>query len=55
MKCVDLGKNNDGEGALLGRVALQQTDTEGRELGEQMGLDTPLVLAVNDGHWLLAG
>ena len=25
------------------------TDTERRQLGEQMGLDTPVVLAVNDG------
>ena len=26
------------------------TDTEVRKLGEQTGLDTPVVLAVNDGH-----
>jgi hypothetical protein len=26
------------------------TDTERRQLGEQMGLDTPVVLAVNDGY-----
>jgi hypothetical protein len=26
------------------------TDTEGRKLGERMGLDTPVVLAVNDGY-----
>ncbi len=26
------------------------TDTEARKLGEQTGLDTPVVLAVNDGH-----
>ena len=26
------------------------TDTERRKLGEQMGLDTPVVLAVNDGY-----
>ena len=25
-------------------------DTERRKLGEQMGLDTPVVLAVNDGY-----
>jgi hypothetical protein len=25
-------------------------DTEERKLGEQTGLDTPVVLAVNDGH-----
>ena len=28
------------------------TDTERRQLGEQMGLDTPVVLAVNDGHYV---
>ena len=27
-----------------------ETDTERRELGERKGLDTPVVLAVNDGH-----
>jgi hypothetical protein len=26
------------------------TDAEARKLGEQTGLDTPVVLAVNDGH-----
>jgi hypothetical protein len=26
------------------------TDTEGRKLGERKGLDTPVVLAVNDGY-----
>lgn len=25
-------------------------DAEARKLGEQTGLDTPVVLAVNDGH-----
>ena len=29
------------------------TDTERRQLGEQMGLDTPVVLAVNDGYYIL--
>ena len=29
------------------------TDTERRQLGEQMGLDTPVVLAVNDGYSML--
>ena len=28
-----------------------ETDAEVRKLGEQTGLDTPVVLAVNDGHW----
>ena len=27
------------------------TDAEARKLGEQTGLDTPVVLAVNDGYW----
>ena len=27
-------------------------DTDARELGEQTGLDTLVVLAVNDGHWV---
>ena len=27
------------------------TDAEARKLGEQTGLDTPVVLAVNDEHW----
>jgi hypothetical protein len=26
------------------------TDAEARKLGERTGLDTPVVLAVNDGH-----
>jgi hypothetical protein len=29
------------------------TDTQGREPGERMGLDTPVVLAVNDGYQAL--
>jgi hypothetical protein len=28
------------------------TDAEVRKLGEQTGLDTPVVLAVNDGYWV---
>jgi hypothetical protein len=28
------------------------TDTEIRKLGEQTGLDTLVVLAVNDVHWV---
>ena len=27
------------------------TDAEARKPGEQTGLDTPVVLAVNDEHW----
>ena len=29
-------------------------DAQGRKLGEQTGLDTLVVLAVNDGHWVFA-
>ena len=29
------------------------TDTERRKLGERKGLDTPVVLAVNDGYLML--
>jgi hypothetical protein len=28
------------------------SDAETRKLGERTGLDTPVVLAVNDGHWV---
>ena len=28
------------------------SDAEARKLGEQTGLDTLVVLAVNDGHWV---
>ena len=28
-------------------------DTEERKPGEQTGLDTPVVLALNDVHWVL--
>ena len=48
VKCVELGKNTRGESALLGWF----TDTKGRKLGERMGLDTPVVLALNDGDWV---
>ena len=30
-------------------------DAEARKLGEQTGLDTLVVLAVNDGHFVLGG
>ena len=32
-----------------------ETDAEVRKLGEQTGLDTLVVLAVNDDHWVWAG
>ena len=28
------------------------SDADARKLGEQTGLDTPVVLAVNDEHWV---
>ncbi len=28
------------------------SDAEARKLGERTGLDTPVVLAVNDEHWI---
>ncbi len=28
------------------------TDAEARKLGEQTGLDTPVVLALNDENWV---
>ena len=29
------------------------SDAEARKLGEQTGLDTPVVLALNDGYWVV--
>ncbi len=45
VKCVDIGRNTGGKAALW-----PVTDTETRKLGGQTGLDTLVVLAVNDGH-----
>ncbi len=45
VECVDIWKNTSSEG---GRLA--NTDAEARKLGEQTGLDTLVVLAVNDEH-----
>ena len=37
----------------MAKAAFQlETDTEARKLGEQTGLDTLVVLAVNDGYWV---
>ena len=33
-------------------VTWSNTDTEERKLGEQTGLDTLVVLALNDEHWV---
>ena len=45
VKCVDIGRNINSEGILLVLINIER-----RKLGEQMGLDTPVVLAVNDGY-----
>ncbi len=45
VKCVDIIRNTGGEGGLL-----VFSDAEERKLGERTGLDTPVVLAVNDEH-----
>ena len=43
VKCVDIIWNANGENSSLGFA-----DTETRKPGEQTGLDTPVVLAIND-------
>ncbi len=43
VKFVDIGRNTGGEGDYL-----PNTDTEVRKRGEQTGLDTLVVHAVND-------
>jgi len=45
VKCVEIGKNTDGENTFS-----DHTDIVRRKLGEQTGLDTLVVLAVNDGY-----
>ncbi len=45
VKCVDIIRNTGGEGSHW-----VSSDAEERKLGEQTGLDTPVVLAVNDEH-----
>ena len=43
VKCVDIRRNTSGEGGLL-------DDVEARKRGEQTGLDTLVVHAVNDEY-----
>ena len=43
VKCVDIGRNTSGEGDFRAN-----TDAEVRKRGEQTGLDTLVVHAVND-------
>ncbi len=45
VKCVDIGRNTEAKAAFWAIP-----DTNARKLGERTGLDTPVVLAVNDGH-----
>ena len=45
VKCVDIRRNTSGEGGLL-----VTTDAEARKRGEQTGLDTLVVHAVNDEY-----
>ena len=44
---IHMGRNAKGEGALL-----RKTDIELRKRGEQKGLETPVVHAVNDNFCL---
>ncbi len=45
VKCVDIRRNAEAKATLW-----TVTDAEVRKPGEQTGLDTPVVLAVNDEH-----
>ncbi len=45
VKCVEIRRNTGGKAAVWGH-----TDAEARKRGEQTGLDTLVVHAVNDEH-----
>ncbi len=45
VKCIDIGRNTSAK-ARIWPIA----DAQARKLGEQTGLDTLVVLAVNGGH-----
>ena len=45
VECVEIRRKTGGEGGLLA-----VSDTDARQRGEQTGLDTLVVHAVNDGH-----
>ncbi len=47
VKCVEMWRNTDGEGS-----PWANTDTHARKRGEQTGLDTLVVHALNDVNWL---
>ncbi len=46
VKCVEMWRNTYGEGSPLG-----YTDAHARKRGEQTGLDTLVVHALNDVNW----
>ncbi len=48
VKFVDIGRNTSGEGAAWTKI-----DAEVRKRGEQTGLDTLVVHAVNDECWTM--
>ena len=50
VKCVEMWRNTDGEGS-----PWDNTDAHARKRGEQTGLDTLVVHALNDVNWLLEG
>ena len=60
VECVDIRRNISGEGdyldSILGGTSVAKatiwtvTDAEARKRGEQTGLDTLVVHAVNDGY-----
>ena len=58
VKCVDIKRNAGGESDTLGLTDSDSDFIRGRDLpdaevrkpGEQTGLDTPVVLALNDVH-----
>ena len=50
VKCVDIRRNTSGEGGLLDGNYWTVTDVEARKRGEQTGLDTLVVHAVNDEY-----
>ncbi len=46
VKCIDITQNPDCEGSLQSCI----TDADARKRGDQTGLDTLVVHAVNDDH-----
>ncbi len=48
VKCVEIGRNISGKAAIW-----DNTDAEARKRGEQTGLDTLVVHALNDANWML--